>query len=51
MGALTSLIISLILGPYIISFLRNKQFYQSIREDGPQSHLSDKNTTPTMGVL
>ena len=51
MGALTSLIISLILGPYIISFLRNKQFYQSIREDGPKSHLDDKNTTPTMGGL
>lgn len=51
MGALTSLLISLILGPYIISFLRNKQFYQSIREDGPQSHLSDKNTTPTMGGI
>ena len=51
MGALTSLIISLILGPYIISYLRCKQFYQSIREDGPQSHLSDKNTTPTMGGI
>ena len=51
MAALTSLVISLILGPDIISFLRNKQFYQSIREDGPQSHLSDKNATPTMGGL
>ena len=51
MGALTSLIISLLLGPYIISYLREKQFYQSIREDGPQSHLDDKNTTPTMGGL
>ena len=51
MGALTSLIISLILGPYIISFLKNKQFYQSIRQDGPKSHLDEKNTTPTMGGL
>ena len=51
MGALTSLIISLILGPYIIKFLRTKQFYQSIRQDGPKSHLDDKNTTPTMGGL
>ena len=51
MGALTSLIISLLLGPYIISYLKEKQFYQSIREDGPQSHLDDKNTTPTMGGL
>ena len=51
MGALTALIISLILGPYIISYLKNKQFYQSIREDGPQSHLDAKNTTPTMGGI
>jgi phospho-N-acetylmuramoyl-pentapeptide-transferase len=48
---LTALIISLILGPYIISYLKNKQFYQSIREDGPKSHLDDKNTTPTMGGI
>ena len=51
MGAGTSLMISLILGPYIISYLKNKQFYQSIRSDGPKSHLDDKNTTPTMGGL
>ena len=51
MGAGTSLIISLILGPYIISYLKNKQFYQSIRVDGPKSHLDDKNTTPTMGGI
>ena len=51
MGAGTSLVISLILGPYIISYLQNKQFYQSIRADGPKSHLDDKNTTPTMGGI
>ena len=51
MGAGTSLVISLILGPYIISYLQNKQFYQSIRSDGPKSHLDDKNTTPTMGGI
>ena len=51
MGALTSLIISLVLGPYIISYLKNKQFYQSIREDGPKSHIDAKNTTPTMGGI
>ena len=51
MGALTSLIISLALGPYIISYLKNKQFYQSIREDGPKSHIDAKNTTPTMGGI
>jgi len=51
MGALTSLIISLILGPYIISYLKNKQFYQSIRTDGPKSHIDAKNATPTMGGI
>ena len=51
MGALTSLIISLILGPFIISYLKHKQFYQSIREDGPQSHIDGKNATPTMGGI
>ena len=49
MGALTSLILSLLFGPYIISYLRKKQFYQSIREDGPKSHIDEKNSTPTMG--
>ena len=51
MGALTALLISLILGPYIISYLKNKQFYQSIRADGPKTHLDDKITTPTMGGI
>ena len=51
MGALTSLIISLLLGPYIINYLTEKQFYQSIRDDGPSSHIDNKNTTPTMGGL
>ena len=38
MGALTSLVISLLVGPYIINYLTEKQFYQSIRVDGPSSH-------------
>ena len=51
MGALTSLVISLLVGPYIINYLTEKQFYQSIRVDGPSSHIDNKNTTPTMGGL
>ena len=51
MGALTSLIISLVLGPYIIKYLTVKQYYQSIRGDGPSSHIDNKNKTPTMGGL
>lgn len=49
LGTLTALIISLLIGPYLINYLRTKQYYQSIRSDGPQSHINDKNTTPTMG--
>ncbi|MBU0952526.1 MAG: phospho-N-acetylmuramoyl-pentapeptide-transferase [Elusimicrobia bacterium] len=47
---ITSLLISFIFGPKIINYLKNKQFLQSIRTDGPQTHLK-KNGTPTMGGL
>lgn len=43
-------IISLILGPIIIPLLKRMKIGQSIREEGPQSHLS-KSGTPTMGGL
>lgn len=43
-------IISLLLGPIIIPMLRKLKVGQSIREDGPQSHLS-KSGTPTMGGI
>lgn len=42
--------ISAILGPRIIPMLRKLNIGQSIREDGPLSHLS-KSGTPTMGGL
>ncbi len=45
-----SFIISLILGPIIIPLLKRLKIGQSIREDGPQSHLI-KSGTPTMGGL
>ncbi len=47
-AALIALIVSLIAGPYLIRWLQRKQIGQSIRTDGPQSHLS-KSGTPTMG--
>ena len=47
---LTSLIISFILAPSIISFLRNNQLDgQPIRKEGPENHLITKKGTPTMG--
>lgn len=47
-GVLTALVMSLWLGPKMIRTLRNLQIGQSVRNDGPQSHLS-KSGTPTMG--
>ncbi len=48
LGALTALGISMVLGPWVIKKLNHLQIGQSIRDDGPESHLS-KSGTPTMG--
>ncbi|MFT7300363.1 MAG: phospho-N-acetylmuramoyl-pentapeptide-transferase [Porticoccus sp.] len=48
LGVLTSLGLSLVFGPAMIRRLNHLQIGQSIRTDGPQSHLS-KSGTPTMG--
>jgi len=46
----TAFLISFLLGPKIISMLKNKQTEgQPIRRDGPESHLLTKQGTPTMG--
>jgi phospho-N-acetylmuramoyl-pentapeptide-transferase len=50
LSALTALALSLLLGPRLIRSLTEKQIGQTIRSDGPQSHLS-KAGTPTMGGL
>ncbi|MBN21347.1 MAG: phospho-N-acetylmuramoyl-pentapeptide-transferase [Bdellovibrionaceae bacterium] len=47
-AALTAVIICMIFGPGFIRLLQKKQIGQSVRDDGPQSHLSKKGT-PTMG--
>jgi phospho-N-acetylmuramoyl-pentapeptide-transferase len=46
--ALTSFLACLLVGPFTIKLLRRLKFGQSIREEGPQSHLK-KAGTPTMG--
>ncbi len=43
-------IISVILGPFVIPFLRKLKVGQTVRDDGPQTHLK-KSGTPTMGGL
>ncbi|MGH2524715.1 MAG: phospho-N-acetylmuramoyl-pentapeptide-transferase, partial [Anaerolineales bacterium] len=50
LGVLTALAISLLVGPFMIRRLTHHQIGQSVRDDGPQSHLA-KSGTPTMGGL
>ena len=47
-ATITALLISFLLGPWIIARLRKWKIGQMIREEGPRSHLS-KAGTPTMG--
>ncbi len=42
--------ITLILGPLVIPFLRKLKVRQTIREEGPQSHMA-KSGTPTIGGI
>jgi len=49
-AAITALVICFVLGPWLIGRLRSLQIGQTIRDDGPQSHLSKKGT-PTMGGI
>ena len=50
MAAVTALVVALVLGPAMIRWLRKAQIGQSIREEGPRTHLA-KAGTPTMGGL
>lgn len=43
-------IITLVLGPFLIPVLRVLKFGQTVRDDGPKSHLK-KSGTPTMGGM
>ena len=45
-----ALVISIVLGPRFIDFLRRREYGQHIREEGPEHH-SVKQGTPTMGGL
>ncbi|MBI2186681.1 MAG: phospho-N-acetylmuramoyl-pentapeptide-transferase [Acidobacteria bacterium] len=49
-ASVTALVISLVLGPWMIRTLRDFQIGQVIRQEGPQSHRA-KAGTPTMGGL
>ncbi|HBA56800.1 MAG TPA: phospho-N-acetylmuramoyl-pentapeptide-transferase, partial [Alteromonas macleodii] len=43
-------LIAILIGPKMIRYLQRMQIGQTVRDDGPQSHLS-KSGTPTMGGL
>lgn len=48
LSTLTALLIAILIGPRMIRWLQQMQIGQTVRNDGPQSHLS-KSGTPTMG--
>jgi phospho-N-acetylmuramoyl-pentapeptide-transferase len=49
-ATLTALLLSFLLGPWLIDRLQKLQIGQVVRQDGPQTHLK-KAGTPTMGGL
>jgi phospho-N-acetylmuramoyl-pentapeptide-transferase len=49
-AAVTALLIAFLVGPRLIEALRRLKFGQTVRADGPESHLS-KSGTPTMGGI
>ena len=49
-AALTALLVSILVGPYVIRMLKRLQVGQVIRQDGPKSH-DRRQGTPTMGGL
>jgi phospho-N-acetylmuramoyl-pentapeptide-transferase len=49
-ASVTAMLISFIFGAVFIQYLRRKQVKESIRKEGPQSHMA-KEGTPTMGGL
>ena len=49
-ASMTALVISLVMGPWLIRRLRDFQVGQVIRQEGPESHRA-KAGTPTMGGL
>ena len=49
-AAVTALVVTVVVGPGIIKWLKRKQIVETIREDTPQTHKK-KAGTPTMGGL
>ena len=45
-----SFVVTALQGPFVIPYLRKLKVGQTVRDDGPKSHLK-KNGTPTMGGI
>jgi phospho-N-acetylmuramoyl-pentapeptide-transferase len=50
LSSLSALLLGLVLGPWMIRYLRKMQIKQFVREEGPRSHQA-KTGTPTMGGI
>lgn len=50
MPVMIAFVISILTGPIVIPFLKRRKVGQTVREDGPVTHLK-KNGTPTMGGI
>lgn len=49
-AAVTALLVTFLIGPAVIRWLRRKELGEEIRHDGPETHLA-KAGTPTMGGI
>ncbi|MEP6976568.1 MAG: phospho-N-acetylmuramoyl-pentapeptide-transferase [Thermoleophilia bacterium] len=49
-AGIIAMVVSIVVGPKFIAFLRRNEFGQHIREEGPERHAA-KQGTPTMGGL
>jgi phospho-N-acetylmuramoyl-pentapeptide-transferase len=49
-AGIIAMVVSIVVGPKFIEFLRRNEFGQQIREEGPERHAA-KQGTPTMGGL
>src|SRR5919108_4034046 len=49
-AGLAAMLITILAGPRFISFLRRREYGQTIREEGPEHHVN-KQGTPIMGGL
>lgn len=50
-ATVTALLLTLVLGPFVIEKLRNLRYRQFVREDGPASHRRKEGTPTAGGIL